>query len=300
MTTIIAQNGKLAADRRKAVNHYKTGIIGVRNESKIVKLPFCLYATMGYDLPSDTVGEENVIKDRVTQQLAVLFALSYFCGKRFYKTPLYRYLKESKIPTAEFSINVRSLRLIIGKFVSIEMDEAGRGLLAMDGHTTLFMEHGNFNAYNNKEIITAGSGRKVASILIDKGWKLEDIYKAVRTSGAPTGAEFEVYDTRKEFADEFPPIGSLDFLLMFSALIKSYAKNGVAEKNLTPETANNLLLTLTTVIAGFMSIGKLHNGKVIFNKKQKLYYYLPQDADAIAFKLACTITRYKPIQEESK
>lgn len=296
MTTIIAQAGTLTADRRVVVNQGNAGMIGVKDESKITKLPFCLYAIAGYNFNEDRADKINPLKAEVHKRLALYFGMSYFLPKHLSKTPFYKLIEENELEESyeDFVDSIIIIRRLIGDGLASRMSSTGRALIAASRTTLITTQNKLTMAHDVGSTHTLGTGSTMASILMNHGLSMEEIYSAVRESGSPTGKTFDHYVIADELPEYFPPVTDPDFL----ATLFVYGRE--EKGNMSPASKDTRLRMLTEVLATFCSIGELVDGHMRFNAVPKFKFKTEEDFAHPAYVEAASMTKYKPKQENTK
>lgn len=303
MTTIIAIQGKLVADRRKAVNYFKAGIVGVRDEPKIHKLPFCIYGTTGFELLRN--AKDKLVHQAFEKKLAMIFGLTYFCDAAFLKHPLVKASGAEEKFVSSFRKRAKALRDIIGHQLADEMESGSKGVIAMGLKDTIIASDREFQVFSNQEPLVLGSGKKAAIILLDHGWSFERIYNALRESGCPTGETFDILDTRTELVDSFPPVTDNNFIYgLINAMNTAWNSESYSKRNPTPEEHQLEKDKLAELIAIFLSFGKLENGMMVFSKTPIFNFTTPEAKEGVlyqmAFKAIEKFTTKKFVKESDK
>ena len=292
MTTIIARNGELVADRRKVVNGRRVGIIGVRNEAKIHKLPYCIYGITGFETDESVgIGRGDYF---LKSALATLFALSYICEKNKEKDEmLLEKTGWTRPDYTRFRIQLAEIRNVIGTQLAKELQEAGQGVIAMGLFNTIHIQNGTYLTIPITDTVVGGCGTTEASILLDNGRSYKEIYHMLRTSGAPTGIEFDVLSVEKDLDKLFPPLSDPGFIRTIGVISRMAIKREKAQGDDVRE--KEVTYALVEVMATFLMMGRVRDGKWRFFKDPVLKWI---SADLIkkhyrVFKIACDTCKVK-------
>ena len=215
----------------------------------------------------------------------------------FRSTPYYKFLEENKLmkPYVAFVDKVIAMRRLIGNSLAADMGQALRNIVAISRTNILTTSFQQSSSHNFNSTQTQGVAGTMANILLHHKYTLEDIYKAIRNSGCPTGDTFDHYDALKEIPDLFPPVSDPNFL----ANLSIYTRDGLRE-NMQKKDKENYEKHLTEVIAAFISLGTLRDGKMHFSKKPKFDYNTQEDFEHPAYRKALGFTLYKPKEEMPK
>lgn len=269
MTTIIAKNRELIADRRQVVNAAATGIIGVRDEGKIHKLPYCLYGMCGFEMTDIGPRIDPIV---FQQSIATICALTAFANdasnsdKRIDQI----FLEQSGWTEEQyenFQRHARLMRDIIAEQFSTDLWNHGQGLLIMTHQAVMMLNEGKFAVYSVKEPVVLGSGVTMVQILLDHGISCEEIYPMLRRHGVPTGTTFDVFSLDKDLPFAMPPMSNTTMLVYISIYIRRSLRSSLKSGKITKETRIESLCMLVENIARFMALGKVSRNKWIFNKK---------------------------------
>jgi hypothetical protein len=302
MTTIIARNKELVADRRKIVNYRKLGVIGVRDAPKIHKEPFCLYGIAGFEL-TEEITDFGMSKELMLRRLAALFALSYYTESSEKKALLYELPGASKTMIDGMMEAWRGLRNIIGNQVAREFESFSQSLIAMGRFNTLHFINGEFLTMPNTEIALLGSGVKTAAVLLDHGYTYDQLYPALRRAGIPTGETYDKLTVADDLPDLMPPISHPMLLRTIAILMKKSISWEIKEGILTKEGAHAPRRALAENLATFLSLGNTNSSnRWVFSKKPIWFWDTPKLRSHRHYRLACHIVGIEPEEkkEESK
>ncbi|BAW19155.1 hypothetical protein [Ralstonia phage RP12] len=287
----------LVADRRKVVNYFKVGMIGLRDEPKITKTPYCLYGTTGFEFSPHEVGANA--KTTFEQKLSVICALNFFTEDRFTKHRMFKTIKDIRA-FARFRLTCRRIRDLIGHRLSKDMDADGSGLLVMTHENTFVGDGKGWSKYSNQEALIVGSGKKMAAILLDHGVPTEEIYYALRLSGCPTGTTIDTFTVKDDLTDDFPPVCDETFLDAMHIFAQAQIKKELKDGACTEVEANMVRKSITEMIAAFLSMGKMKDGKVSFSRNPMFGFSTPEAKRTKAWKAAVEITGYEEPKEKAK
>lgn len=268
MTTIIARNGELVADRRKVVNYRKTGVIGIRDEPKIYKTDFCLYGISGFEL-SEEIADFGMPKVLMMRRLATLFALSYVVeGSDDFEKQLLEIPGVTTKHVDDLIGKLKPARNILGGVVARELEEQAMGLVAMGPYNTMHLNNGEFLSMPNKDTVVTGSGAKMACILLDHNYSYDELYPALRAAGIPTGEKYDKLTLEKDLPKLFPPLDDEQFHRMILRLFNKSERHEKKLSMLTDQAAIEARGALAEAIATLMSLGKVNKrGRWVFSKK---------------------------------
>lgn len=256
MTTIIAINQKIYADRRKVVNNTTEGMIGSEHGDKITTTSFCHYATTGF-VP------EGFQAKQIDHTLAAIFVLLHVAhsqsnfrksaaGKMFFEACGLRRIK--------FTTNMLIDRL------KVYCIDAECSLLAVnDTHHVLV--RGKDTAYGLKNTCSIlGAGSKMAGILLHHREPIESIYEAIRGAGLPTGATVDMKDGATFASDKIPPITDPYFVGRVTFELDQF----ISKLNPTDTTddALPLITDVISVISMLYGMGRYNKKKhrIVFNR----------------------------------
>lgn len=296
VTTIIAQGKTFTADRRKVINYHKVGMVGIRDEAKISKTPYGLIGTTGFEFSG---AKDAKIYKEYHQKLAILAILTYCSDQRFFELPIYKAMKhankgeEYAASFFNWRTNMRNWRDILGRHFAKDIVEWKAGFIMMLHERTLVGDEDGFLTYDNRDAVIVGSGKKMATILLDHGVPKPEIYHALRQSGVPTGTKIDEFTIEKDLPDLFPPITDLSFQMAFTThglrSITKDKKDGVidADKALVAHEE------LTAAVATWLSFGELKKGVFHFNKDLPIFDW-DDNATRVhpAWKRAVEITKF--------
>lgn len=299
MTTIIARNRELVADRRKVVNYRKAGVVGIRDEPKIYKTPFCLYGISGFEM-GEALEDFGMPKLLMMRRLATLFALSYLVegGDEVEKELL-------KLPGATDRLvtdlidNLKSIRNICGVQVAKELDQVEMGIVAMGPFTTLHMASGEFLAMKNIDTVVLGSGVKMTSILLDHNLSYDEIYPALRRSGMPSGEKYDLLSVEHDLPKAYPPISDPQIMRMVARLWRKSELTELKAKTLTPEQMHTARGALAETLATLLSLGRItKRNRWVWSKKPIFSWKEPEKRKHIFFTTACKAVGVKEDEQQ--
>lgn len=264
MTTIILKDNCLVADRRMLVNAGNANVIvGVRDEAKIYKLPYCLYGLSGFEFEID---KDSSMKKMFDNVVATLCALTYICEENKEKDAMIRNgtgWTKSQLTLVQYRASL--MVTLIGEYFAQSLFKTGKHLVIVTKYKTLLFENSKFDTYDTNETIVLGSGKKMTHLLLDKGTPFEEIYHVLRSTGVPTGTKLDKFHLN-ELPDFFPPIDNVNFYstidFYHSTTIKKEFKEGLIPKL----TYDRSKCTVVEIIATFISMGKVKNGRYHFYK----------------------------------
>lgn len=296
MTTLIAMHGELYGDRRKLVNYLKNGIVGVRDENKIRKHPYCLYGVMGFEF-ADQIKDKNPVLGKYFEHwLTIIAALDYFTDDLFTE---HRFAKTTsdKEGLLYFRITCGALRNMVGKYVAKELEAKGSGLIILTRGRGFVADPEGWVSFNHDDPIVVGIGKTMAAILIDHNTPIAEIYHALRISGCPTGTSFDKLTVSDDLHVDFPPVCEDPFLAIMSTLVMSVAMQRLKEEVFTQKGVADCCEDLTMAIATFLTMGKIKDGKTILSRKPVFDFKSPASRRTKAWKIAAAFTEFKPFQE---
>lgn len=268
MTTIIAKNRELVADRRKIITGRKTGNIGTRDEPKIYKTPYCLYGISGFEI-KEHIPEISVPTLLLQQQLAVIFGMSYFVsGGKAVLDMLESQLNVPRKKLISFRKRIKTIRNIIGTQLGRELQKSCQGVLALGQFNTVHINDGQYLITPNNETLLIGSGTLAASILLDHNVPFEKLYPALRSFGIPTGATFDKLTVDDDLLDMFPPLSDWEFISTAVSNILLATKHEIEIGVLKPDQAELAMGSMARDIATLVTWGRRNpkTGKWIFAK----------------------------------
>ena len=303
MTTVIARNKVLVADRRKIVNYRKLDVIGVRNEAKIYKEPFCLYGVAGYEA-TPAINGYGMSRELLLRRLAVLFALSYYTESKEKRKLLYGLPGASPIMIESMVASWGEMRTIMGMQVARELNEFSQSVVAMGQFNTMHFTDGEFLTMPNTDTVLLGAGARHAVILIDNGYSYDKIYPALRRAGVPTGETYDMFTVEDDLPDLMPPISHPTLVRTIATLMRKAIRWEMKKGMLTPESAIGPRRALAENLATFLSLGNTLRGNYwVFSKKPIWDWTTPQSKKHRHYQLACNfvgIKAEKENKEESK
>lgn len=290
MTTLIAKNGELYGDRRKVVNSPRNGIVGVRDDAKIYKLPFCLYGMTGWDYSDGGILSKRA-KALFEQKLAVISALDYFTDEQFIKHPLHAMLKEMKYHGSFISF-CKHFRNLIGRYLAKDLSAASSGLILVTRGGTFVADSKGWDICGRSDTIVVGAGSKMAAILLDHNVPIKDIYYALRAANVPSGTIFDKFTIEEDTSGEFPPVFGEPFL---SALYKFVGRSMVRESvdnkyDEMQQFENHEKFTM--FVAALLSLGKMDGNTAVFTPNPNLKIDDPEFRHTEIWKKACKITHF--------
>lgn len=263
MTTIIAQKKQLVADRRQVVNAVKAGIVGIRNESKIHKLPYCLYGTAGFVINEKVGGYSKTLFDA---NLAALCALTYICEKEKQKDTMF--LEQtgwSKKDYTNFQGRIDGMRGVVGLEFARDLTRNSQSIVVMTHYNTMIVSD-VFTTALNDEVVVLGSGMEMTHVLLDHGVPYEEIYPALRSSGIPTGSTFEMLTLEKDLPHLFPPLSDYRLHAIISVMVDNKLRRQVKNNLLQKETEARARYVLVEDLATLSMLGKVKEKRWYFNK----------------------------------
>lgn len=286
MTTIIARNRELVADRRKIVNFRKIGTVGVRDEPKIYTLPFCHYGLSGFD---DSPYISGVMSDfTFKKSIAVIMGLSYLADAPFDKQCSWAYPDDHVNQFLGFLESIETLRNVLGTQLAIELNEASRGAVAMGPFTTVHFDKKEFLRIPPEDTVVTGAGVKMACVLLDHNFSYEEIYKGIAASGIPTGEKIDLLKV-DDLEDLFPPISHYGFLFHMSSMMKRALRREVKEGVIEDERREPILRLFAGTVATLLTFGRYKDGKMIFKPNRVFSWNDPEARKRKAYKVACDI-----------
>lgn len=298
MTTLIAMHGELFGDRRKLVNYLNSGIVGVRDENKIRKHPYCLYGIMGFEF-SDQLTKNNAVLGKYFEHwLTTIAALDYFTDDIFSE---HRFVKTAtnREELSYFRSTCRALRSMVGKHVAKEMADKGSGLIMLTRGRGFIADSTGWRPFKHSDPIIVGTGKDMATILIDNNIPVAEVYHALRTSGCPTGTKFDKLTVKDDLQFDFPPVCEDHFLAIMVMLVLEVAKERLKEEVFTQKGFDDCLEDLTMAVATFLTMGKIKDGKTVLSRKPVTYLFRsPESRRTKAWKIAAAFTDFKPSQEK--
>lgn len=299
MTTIIARNGELVADRRKVVNFRKTGVIGIRDEAKIYATDYCLYGISGFELSEDII-DFGMPKILMLRRLATLFALSHVVeGSDDFEKHLLTIPGVTTKDIDDLTNKLKITRNILGGVVARELDEQAMGLVAMGRYNTMHLNNGEFLSMPNNDTVVLGSGAKMACILLDHNFSYHELYPAMRAAGIPTGEKYDKLTLEKDLPRKVPPLSDEQF---HKTIVRLFNKSERREKKmgiLTEEAAMESRGALAEAIATLMSLGKVSKrGRWLWSKKPIFNWTTDEARDSEYFNKACKMLGVKIAPKE--
>lgn len=273
MTTIIAHNGTLIADRMQLVSYTHHGITSVRDSPKIFKLPHCIYGISGTMDLSQTGDELHTL---IMKRLAVISILRYFTQTHFYQR-LHKKIREKKQNEYHaFTSELRSLLPLLTEEFAQFLNARELSLIALDRHSSYLFVDGFYYVHNNKATLTLGSASKVAIILLNHGLQIEKIYDSIRNMGAPTGVKLDQFSVQ-DLDNLFPPIDDPAFIAAFLNQVKTSILIKTLQDDNGQDQVNSYLDTAIAILAAFGSICEIKDGTVYFNENPTYDYTKPED-----------------------
>lgn len=295
MTTLIAKDGELFGDRRKVINYLRNGIIGIRNEPKIIKLPFCLYGLSGYDLAAGAPNKD-AIQERFEHKLAVICALDYFGSELFLKHAFHKAFKNLPNFRSFVGACIR-LRNKLGKALAKDLQEQCAHLIMLTHSHTFVIDNASWLQYDNNETLIIGAGKKAAAIFIDHNLPMSELYYALRSQGCPTGPTFDRLSVKEDLGAAFPPICDEDFLQVLTFFSKATFRKELRAEAVSKEEYEENLEGLAKIVAAFLTMGELKDNTFYFSDKPNFDYDSEEAKQSSAWKAAVAITAYKPAKE---
>jgi hypothetical protein len=299
MTTIIARNGELVADRRKVVNYRKAGVIGIRDEAKIYKTDYCLYGISGFELSED-IADFGMPKILMMRRLATLCALSYVVeGSDDFEKQLLELPGVTTKDVDDLIGKLKPTRNILGGVVARELNEQAMGLVAMTHYNTMHLNNGEFLSMPNKDTVVTGSGMKMACILLDHNFSYDELYPAMRVAGIPTGEKYDKLTLEKDLPRMVPPLSDEQFHRTIVRLFNKSERREKREGILTAEAAMQARGALAEAIATLMSLGKVNKrGRWTYSKKPIFDWTSDKAKESLFFKKACKMLGVKTAPQE--
>lgn len=266
MTTIIARNRELVGDRRKLINARKLGVVGVRDEAKIHKTPFCFYGISGWEVDDNL--KIGMPKFKMLRRLSVLFTLSYIASDDEEKD---RYLLENlgwdKRVYELFKEAMGDMRNLMGNAFAHELNEFGQHLVAMGQYETIHIQGKEFLALPNFDTVILGAGDKMAAVLLDNGLSYDEIYHTLRTHAIPTGIKYDVLNVDRDLPKMIPNFSDSMFIKVMVLLFnKALARE--KKQNIIKDAQHEIdaRYVMAARMAVFMAMGKIVRGKWKFNR----------------------------------
>jgi hypothetical protein len=291
MTTLIAMKGELFGDRRKLVNYMKHGIIGVRDESKIRKLPHCLYGVTGFEF-SGVDDEASLVSKHFENVISLIATLDYFADRHFNKQKQATAVAD-KDSLLKFRINCRVILAIVGKAMAIELEDNRSGLIMLTRGRTFTAIDGIWNfAFHNDPMIV-GSGTKLAAVLIDHNKPIDEIYHALRLSGCPTGTTFDKLTVVDDISRDYPRVWDSVFIARMCMRIKTIVRKQVVTGDLTEEYAKEHYELLTQIVATFLTMGKYKDDVPVIARRPVYDFESPASRRTKPWKTALEYTSYE-------
>lgn len=260
MTTIISLNGKLYGDRRVVVNYRNQAMVGVQDGAKISgRLPFCLYGSIGFNIRQG--GILQLANDRA---LALIFGLLYFKTKKFRKHLLYKHVR--KVPNF-FNI-VGNYAQVVSETLNSDLIKNKSGIIAISKEHTLSVGiNAGFAGIISRrdDCVVVGSGAKVACILLENEFTVAATYKALRTSGVPSGVEYDTLST-SDLPDLFPPVCDPGFIASIAGYVADYFKGATSD---SPEEKEKFIHEFIVLLSVLWMLGQLDEKTNTVNFNQK-------------------------------
>jgi hypothetical protein len=263
MTTIIAQKKQLVADRRQVVNGVKAGIIGVRDEAKIYKLPYCFYGTSGFVVDGKIGGYAKSLFDA---NIAALCALSFLCEKEKQKDAMImEQTGWSRKDYSAFQNRVSAMRDMIGREFARDLNTHSQKLLIMTHQITMLVTN-DFVTAHTDETVVLGSGEEMVHVLLDHGLPYEEVYPALRASGVPTGATFDVLSLEKDLPSLFPPLSHPNLIAIIKVMMNDRINRQVKNGAMKEDTAARVRYVLVEDLVTLVLLGDVKRNKWYFRK----------------------------------
>lgn len=300
MTTIIARNKVLVGDRRKMVNYRKLDVVGVRDEPKIYKEPFCLYGLSGFESVEGGM-QFGLSKKMLLRRLATLFALSYY-SESYEKAKLLHGLPgASPMMIMDLMNTWGQMRTIMGMQVARELEKHSQSMVAMGLFNTMHFSNGEFLTMTNTDTVLLGAGLRHAAILIDNGYSYDQIYPSLRRAGVPTGETYDKFTVEDDLRDLMPPISHPALARTIATLMRRSIRWEIEKGMLTPEKAVGARRALAENIATMLSLGNTLRGDYwVFSKKPIWYWDTPKLRKNRHYQLACHLVGIKPEEEQKE
>lgn len=291
MTTIIAKDKCLVADRRVVVNAIKQGIIGVRDAVKIQKLPYCIYGISGFEKSLEVGGYSPIL---FSNTIATLCALNYLCvDNKEREKVIMEGTGWSRKMFLRFRSKARIAHEAVGKDFATTLMEYRQNLIILTHENILLLQDGIFTRAEHSESVVLGSGAKMAHILLDHNVPYEEIYPALRSCGIPTGAVFDKFCLDDLDKSLVPPLSEPNFTAMISVATSDKIKEALSKGEISEKVATDTYHGMVDLIATLLTIGKVKNKRWYFSKKAVADW---RDVEAIVknmeiISLACNMMR---------
>lgn len=301
MTTIIARNGELVADRRKIIEARLIGTVGVRDEPKIHKLPFCIYGFSGVERDIPRPGD--LTKLQLHRRMAVVMGLSYIadCDPLTYEKLLQM---EGVRPSHVFHFQqqVGQLRNVAAGQLARELENQNQNMLIMGKFTTVYCTNGGMVVAPNTETLIMGVADRMAAIFLDHNYSYEKLYKAIRHSTSPTGEKIDILKVA-DLEDLWPPITDPGFIKMAIQMFERSEHYEFKKGILKDEVATHARALIAETIATILTLGKLNKkGQMIFSKVPPVFDW-NRDARkhrSVPYKLACQMMKVEPVADKEE
>lgn len=289
MTTIIAKDKCLIADRRVVVNAIKQGIIGVRDAIKIKKLPYCIYGISGFERSPEVGGYSTMLFDN---SIATLCALNYLCvGKSDRQKVIMEGTGWTEKMYDHFRNKARKVFNAVGKEFATKLFDHGQSVIITTHDNILLFQNGSITIAEHSEIVVMGSGSKTAHILLDHSVPIEEVYSVLRSSGMPTGAVIDKLCLSDLDEKLVPNLRDPYFAAMIANSARSRIKKEISMKILPADMNTKVKYIAVDVIATLLTIGQVKNKRWYYSKKAVADW---RDVIAIAnngkaIKIACDL-----------
>lgn len=259
MTTIISLDGKLYADRHKIINHPVSGMIGAEQAMKLSTTKFCHYATTGF-VPTDKA------KEHIERSLAVMFTLLGLINQKglFFNSPagelFYTIPGAAKLLYTAGNLITDNIKMYLSR-------EDIAGIIAVNHRYIVYIKNDIVAWSLADDCYTLGSSSTMASILLHHGETIESVYSGICGSTAPTGANYDMLDTKVFDNNLYPPFCDAAFLGNLLGHCDSYLSS--AEKLGTKEEISSLKHDIVTLASALTVLGKIniHTNRLTFTKK---------------------------------